>query len=571
MSTRGIRLPWDFRWLNFRKRKKKKSNRTEKKSKAKKTPIQPQGCQSCGDGPRLAHHRGPPPLEEVKPTQTGRATKTDETKTTVEAAIVQLPNTAMSQKLIDSLVGQQTWDLDSKLNRTLTYGFWKPTDPTTDLKDASYALGLHSDAMKRAWRAAIRATQASCRIRFEEVEDATSADLKLILVTDPNFPYLGSAHFPPIGQIMISYAHATDKTFTLGGWDHLTLQHELLHALGVPHSHDTGNGSTAFVSTWSDLGVDGINSCTNTVMSYNDLRDPRTPANPASYGFIGSPMAYDLAALKVMYGQRTIATGEGEADVYPLPSENKAGTFFEALSDAKGSADKVVAPVETASGVEVDLRPGGVNHVRGIHGGLSIAPDTVVEAASGSNQADRLVGNDASNVLDGKAGDDVIQGEAGDDVIQGEAGEDVLDGDAGDDTLKGGEGNDTLDGGSGDDRVEGGDGDDLIKGGAGVDKLIGGKGDDVFHVGPGRNIVYGQSGINTLIFPTTRDETWVSLYNGSHWRFAGKTDQAKLAIGVTSAKGIQFVQFAGDEVPRSTETFVPDLTLTFRDGGWVVG
>jgi serralysin len=57
---------------------------------------------------------------------------------------------------------------------------------------------------------------------------------------------------------------------------------------------------------------------------------------------------------------------------------------------------------------------------------ISIAYNTIIENAVGSNERDLLVGNDAPNLLSGLAGDDVLNGRAGADTLLGGEGADIF-------------------------------------------------------------------------------------------------------------------------------------------------
>lgn len=81
---------------------------------------------------------------------------------------------------------------------------------------------------------------------------------------------------------------------------------------------------------------------------------------------------------------------------------------------------------------------------------------------TGSDMANRIIGNGAANRIAGLGGQDSLRGGSGDD------------------SLDGGTGNDTLGGDAGNDRLLGGDGNDLLNGGSGADVLTGGAGADVF-------------------------------------------------------------------------------------------
>ena len=124
-----------------------------------------------------------------------------------------------------------------------------------------------------------------------------------------------------------------------------------------------------------------------------------------------------------------------------------------------------------------------------------------IENVSGSNGADRIVGDAGRNVLSGGRGDDRLFGEDGDDL------------------LRGGRENDTMFGGSGADRLEGGLGDDLLIGGgsaSGTDVLLGEEGNDRFFAGFAGSTSYdGGDGIDTIFYNRTGSAIDVSLFAGS--------------------------------------------------------
>ncbi|MCU0568435.1 MAG: hypothetical protein MUF49_17785 [Oculatellaceae cyanobacterium Prado106] len=108
---------------------------------------------------------------------------------------------------------------------------------------------------------------------------------------------------------------------------------------------------------------------------------------------------------------------------------------------------------------------------------------------NGTENADRLIGDDRSNGIFGQGGDDVLLGLGGADILDGGSGSDRILGGSGSDRLFGGEdhdglsggsGNDTLYGGAGNDRLLGGTGRDVLLGGSGTNTLVGGAGSDGF-------------------------------------------------------------------------------------------
>lgn len=79
---------------------------------------------------------------------------------------------------------------------------------------------------------------------------------------------------------------------------------------------------------------------------------------------------------------------------------------------------------------------------------------------------------DQENRLEGSENPDRITGNNLDDILSGFAGADTIDGGDGNDGISGGSGDDELLGGNGDDTISGGAGENIIDGGAGSDRLI---------------------------------------------------------------------------------------------------
>jgi Ca2+-binding RTX toxin-like protein len=86
-----------------------------------------------------------------------------------------------------------------------------------------------------------------------------------------------------------------------------------------------------------------------------------------------------------------------------------------------------------------------------------------VEAVTGSQAGDQLIGSELDNVLDGGSGDDDLRGNVGDDTLRGGQDDDLLIGNAGDDFMFGNNDNDTALAAA----VE--DGSDFFEGSVGID------------------------------------------------------------------------------------------------------
>lgn len=228
-----------------------------------------------------------------------------------------------------------------------------------------------------------------------------------------------------------------------GGFGFVTLIHEFGHGLGLAHPHDTGGGSTILpgVDTSDDLGDGDLNQGVYTMMSYVDgwathPDGPISPFDTPDYGWVGTPMALDIALLQSKYGANDdYNTGD---DVYILPDANEPGTYWSCIWDAGGNdtiahngTDAAVIDLRDAS---LQLEEGGggwISWVDGIYGGYTIAHGVSIENAVGGSGDDFLIGNEGDNELTGNAGADTFvltEGAGGNDTLTDfEAGIDQVD------------------------------------------------------------------------------------------------------------------------------------------------
>jgi Ca2+-binding RTX toxin-like protein len=344
-----------------------------------------------------------------------------------------------------------------------------------------------------------------------------------------------------IGVYNTSHFSIDTDSFDIGGYDFVTLIHELGHGLGLAHPHDTGGNSTVFpevTSPFDDYGTDNQNQGIFTTMSYNDGWLDQYPSHnyitETTFGYQGTPMAFDIAALQILYGANTgYMTGN---ETYYLPTVNgqNEDTFWSCIWDAGGTDTISNEESSINSTIYLTAAPltgpnagGYVSWNDGIVGGFTIANGVDIENAIGGSGSDTLVGNSANNILNGGLGSDVLAGGAGDDTyvvdslgdtvdeslnsgtdtvqssitltlatnvenleLTGGAAIDgtgntlvnVITGNAASNLLDGDDGNDTLNGGGGNDYLIGGLGNDTLNGGLGIDTLNGGLENDTYVV-----------------------------------------------------------------------------------------
>jgi serralysin len=247
----------------------------------------------------------------------------------------------------------------------------------------------------------------------------------------------------------------------LGSWHFVTAIHELGHALGLKHPHETSNGFGALATEWDSLEF--------TVMSYRS----RTGASVAlgytngAFDYPQSWMMLDIAALQAMYGaDYTHRAGDTRYSWDP----NTGETFIDGIGQGRpgegsvGQTNRVFLTIwdgggvdtydlsNYAGGVRVDLAPGGFSVLsagqlavldfrdgtlaRGnVFNSLLFGGNTasLIENAIGGAGADTLAGNVAANRLEGGAGRDLLEGREGPDVLVGGGGADTLVGGTGHD------------------------------------------------------------------------------------------------------------------------------------------
>jgi Ca2+-binding RTX toxin-like protein len=267
-----------------------------------------------------------------------------------------------------------------------------------------------------------------------------------------------------------------------GGFSFVTLIHELGHAHGLAHPHDTGGGSSilrgveaeglAFDYTTGDFD---LNQAIYTIMSYEDGW-PKSPygnaPTSAGYGYQTGLSAFDIAVIQDKYGvNEEFRTGN---DVYRLPDANAVATFnpdgtlatkatgYTSIWDA-GGIDEI--RYDGARNATIDLRPATLKYEIGgggwmsystnsdpkvdpVYAGFTIANGVTIENATSGSGNDTLVGNAADNVLSSGAGKDLIQADQG-----------------GNDTILAGDGNDFIYFGNAmtaEDKVDGGAGVDTV-------------------------------------------------------------------------------------------------------------
>lgn len=388
---------------------------------------------------------------------------------------------------------------------------------------------------------------------LESGQDAW-ADIRLALSAAPATAWAYYPNGREGGDVWFGSRHDFANP-RLGTWHFVTAIHELGHALGLKHTHESSNGFGTLAAEWDSLEF--------TVMSYRSrIGAPVTLGyTNGAFDYPQSWMMLDIAALQAMYGaDYTHRAGDTRYAWDP----NTGETFIDGIGQGRpgegsvGQTNRVFLTIwdgggvdtydlsNYAGGVRVDLAPGGhsvlataqlaVLDVRdgtlargNVFNSLLFNgnPASLIENAIGGAGADTLAGNVAANRLEGGAGSDWLDGREGPDVLLGGAGADTLIGGAGHDlhivqdaldriVERPGEGIDTLLleaaiafalpdgveilrlGGAG--RIAtGNDAGNLLLGAAAGDRLDGRGGADVLIGGAGADTLTGGAGADRFV------------------------------------------------------------------------
>jgi Ca2+-binding RTX toxin-like protein len=330
---------------------------------------------------------------------------------------------------IDSLLSEQKWGGSVGTSASLTYSFggsnsiYKNNYGTGEPLSGFAAL---TSTQQNAVVNALAAWSEIANIQFTQVTDSSTVagDLRFAKSSLPStaWAYIPGAS-PEAGDVWFSHSDNYD-TDTKGTYGYITFLHEIGHALGLKHPHDTdGSGVVA------DSNID---STAYTVMSYKSYVGQPVNAGLGQSFFPTTPMLNDIAAIQYLYGAN-MSTRSGDTVYSWAPGQQLLETIWDGggIDTINWSNQSSAAKINLGAGQWSELGPTYWNGAENVSQTLAIAYNVTIENATGGAGNDTITGNDVSNVLNGGDGNDSLKGEAGNDTLVGNFGNDTLTGGSG--------------------------------------------------------------------------------------------------------------------------------------------
>lgn len=398
------------------------------------------------------------------------------------AKIIKAPK--ISSALLDAITSNKVWG-----EKNLQYFFGNQDSLSLDSEfESSFHDNFTGDpdavfAFKAVAEKAYTSLSAVSRLNLTQTTSTSKADLVLVSSSTPTEGDLeGYFEFPG------SSFRASGDSWQLGGFNsgeaallasaekgggeyaNWTVLHEIGHSMGLMHTHDEETGDPL-----SLVGV--LDNERYSVMSYN------AASGGTKYGHAVTYMALDIASLQALYGKADYAEG---ASSYRLTAAKSASLLLDEgkmsigrayacvwdtggsdtisvsggdfsiinLFDATlktsgntGAMARTLAALKTtdfyddlsstirkeitnaaynAGGSFSQILQEGVNGLKSIGGGFTIANGAVIENAKGGAGDDLLIGNEAKNVLSGGGGNDTLLSSSGNDIMNGGGGADTF-------------------------------------------------------------------------------------------------------------------------------------------------
>jgi serralysin len=340
---------------------------------------------------------------------------------------------------------------------TLTYSF--PTSTAqyeSGYGDELNAFSAAGAGLQTATRYAMNLVSQYTNLVTTEVDPATTtADVRTANYSNATENPTAYAYYPSNsatgGDIWYGTEYPQYQTPVKGQYAWTTVIHELGHALGLKHGHQTGGvAGTAMQSAFDQMAY--------SVMTYRSYQGgPTTGYTNETNGYATTYMMYDIAALQAMYGAN-FNTNSGNT-TYSWNASTGEMSINGTGQGAPGG-NRIFMTVWDGNGIDtydfsnystnltVNLAPGAFSITSATQlsnlGGGNTAPGNIFNALQYNGDARSLIEN-----ANGGSGNDTITGNAADNILKGGAGTDTLNGGDGHDALFGGTGSDTLNGGNG--------------------------------------------------------------------------------------------------------------------------
>ena len=387
--------------------------------------------------------------------------------------------TAFGNDYVDGILYGTKW------SGPLTYSF---ADSVADFGPSyPYTIGGFAEiteTQKTAFRAILEGVSIGGTFAYGSFSDVANIDITL--AADPsgpsdlvigeadtlggqNIPTARVVDFPELDQRISGgdllfgndnnvYRNPTPGTF---GW--VTHIHELGHAFGLSHGHNSG-GSTFGKTIPADRNAEEFS-----VMSYASIpNDFIKGSSNETFGMPQTLMQLDLIALQHLYGANyttnagtTIyrwspTTGQmsinGVGQGLPGNGAADANKVFMTVWDGGGS--DIYDLSNYSNDMQIDLTPGGWSRISDEQTAVRNITQQVVGAqpfeahlASGNVYNAYMFNGDQRSLIEhavGGSGSDWVEGNIADNKLRGNAGDDSLNGREGDDDIQGGSGNDLI-------------------------------------------------------------------------------------------------------------------------------